>query len=133
MIAPGDHTKGTAAMKTTSFLAVLFMGLSGAWLGLRQFRIDDPAVAAGQAAFLQAGCATCHVITSLRGADGLVGPPLDRIASRTYLAGMLTNTPGNMHHWVKNPSQVNPATAMPDLHLSDDEVSSIVAYLLTLR
>ena len=42
------------------------------------------------------GCGSCHRIPGIAGADGLVGPPLDFISRRIYLAGVLRNTPQNM-------------------------------------
>jgi cytochrome c len=79
------------------------------------------------------GCATCHTIPGIRGADGLVGPPLDRIASRAFLAGRIQNTPQNMIHWVRFPKQVDPETAMPQMEISEQEGRDITAYLYTLR
>jgi hypothetical protein len=54
----------------------------------------------------------------VRGARGLVGPPLDGIANRVYLAGVLYNTPENMMLWVRAPRSVDPLTAMPDMGVS---------------
>src|SRR4051794_41968805 len=87
----------------------------------------------GRAAVIRNGCVTCHTISAIRGANGLVGPPLDRIASRTYIAGVLQNSPDNMTRWIRNPPGVDPLTAMPNLHLNDDEVHDIVGFLYTLR
>src|SRR4051794_29465655 len=53
----------------------------------------------GRAALTRYGCSTCHTIPGVRGAPALVGPPLDRIASRSYIAGVLTNTPDHMIRW----------------------------------
>ena len=39
------------------------------------------------------GCGACHVVPGIRGANGLVGPPLNQIARRVYLGGVLRNTP----------------------------------------
>ena len=38
-------------------------------------------------------CGSCHVIPGIRGANGLVGPPLTRMARRSYIAGRLPNRP----------------------------------------
>src|SRR5919202_5823376 len=69
----------------------------------------------GRAAISRYGCATCHTIPGIRGADALVGPPLTQIASRSYIAGVLPNTPENMVRWIENPPQVDRLTAMPNL------------------
>lgn len=79
------------------------------------------------------GCGACHTILEIPAGEALVGSPLNRIASRTYIAGVLTNPPENMRRWIKNPPAVDPLTAMPNLGLSDADVSDIVTYLYTLR
>jgi mono/diheme cytochrome c family protein len=79
------------------------------------------------------GCGSCHTISGVHGAIGLVGPPLDRIASRTYIAGVLENTPANMMRWIENPPAVDDKTAMPNLHLSKSEVRDVAAFVYTLR
>jgi hypothetical protein len=50
-------------------------------------------------ALRQRACGTCHVIPGVTGADALVGPPLDGIGTRRYIAGILPNTPDNMMQW----------------------------------
>ena len=79
------------------------------------------------------GCASCHTIPGVRGADSLVGPPLTRVASRTYVAGVLTNTPDNMIRWIKDPPGVDPLTAMPNLGVTDEDARDIASYLYTLK
>jgi cytochrome c len=79
------------------------------------------------------GCISCHVIPGVRGADGNVGPSLDRIATRIYIAGVRPNTPENMIRWINDPPAVDPLTAMPDLHLNDADIRDIAAFLYTLR
>jgi cytochrome c551/c552 len=87
----------------------------------------------GRALIGQYGCGSCHSIPGVRGANALVGPPLNRIANRTYIAGVLVNKPYNLIRWLKDPPGVDPLTAMPNLHIADDEAKSIAAYLYTLR
>jgi cytochrome c2 len=87
----------------------------------------------GAIAIRDHGCASCHTIPGIRGADSHVGPPLSRISQRTYLAGILQNTPENLVKWIQNPPQVDPQTAMPDMHLSEREARDIASYLYTLR
>ena len=79
------------------------------------------------------GCATCHTIPGVTGADALVGPPLTRIAIRTYIAGVMTNTPDNMVHWIRDPRGVDPLTAMPNLGVTDADARDIAGYLYTLK
>ena len=78
------------------------------------------------------GCASCHTIPGIPG-DANTGPPLDRIGSRVYIAGVLLNTPDNMLLWLRDPPTVDPKTAMPDVGATDDELRDIAAYLYTLR
>jgi cytochrome c1 len=79
------------------------------------------------------GCASCHTIPGIAGADALVGPPLDRIASRTYVAGVLVNTPENLVRWIQDPPGVDPLTAMPNLRVNEADARDIATFLSTLR
>lgn len=79
------------------------------------------------------GCQTCHTIPGVPGADGMVGPPLDRIASRSYLAGRLPNNPENLLRWIRDPQGISPGTAMPNLHVTEKDGRDIAAYLYTLK
>lgn len=78
-------------------------------------------------------CGSCHVIPGIRGARGVVGPPLTWMARRTYIAGRVPNQPEHMVQWVRDPHQVDPLTAMPNLKLSDQQARDVAAYLYTLR
>jgi cytochrome c len=79
------------------------------------------------------GCGGCHVVPGVTGAEGAVGPPLSGIASRSMLAGRLPNNPTNMIRWIRQPQEVEPGTAMPDLHVSESDGRDIAAYLYTLQ
>jgi putative membrane protein len=79
------------------------------------------------------GCGACHTIPGVNGANGLVGPSLDQIGRRTYIAGVLRNTPENLQEWLQNPQKFVPGVVMPNLGLSDDQSRNIAAYLSTLR
>jgi cytochrome c len=87
----------------------------------------------GRAAISRYGCSTCHTIPGVTGATALVGPPLDRIASRSYIAGVLPNTPDNMIRWIENPPGVDKLTAMPNLGVNDQDARDIACYLYTLK
>lgn len=88
---------------------------------------------AGKAKIEYYGCPTCHTIPGIAGANGLVGPPLNRIASRVYIGGVLTNTPDNMVRWLRDPHAVDRLTAMPNMHIPENDARDIAAYLYTLR
>lgn len=79
------------------------------------------------------GCATCHIVPGVRDVEGLVGPPLERIASRAYLAGRIENTPENMLRWIRFPKSVDPETVMPQIEMTEQDGRDITSYLYTLR
>ncbi len=83
----------------------------------------------GRQAIEDSGCGSCHRIPGVPGADGLVGPPLDAMGRRTFIAGQLANTPENMVRWLRDPQAVEPGTAMPDLGLTEAQARDITAYL----
>ncbi|HEX5237001.1 MAG TPA: c-type cytochrome [Sphingomicrobium sp.] len=89
----------------------------------------DPA--RGEAMFIQYGCGSCHAVSDVRTATGMVGPPLDGVALRMIIAGHLANNPQNMEKWIRNPQQVSPGTAMPDLHVGEQDARDITAFLYT--
>ena len=70
--------------------------------------------ARGKEVIRRYGCEACHSIPGVAGARGQVGPPLDGIANRTYLAGQLNNTPENLIRWIRDPQGIQPGTAMPE-------------------
>ena len=78
------------------------------------------------------GCGSCHVVPGVKDADGLVGPPLTSFGRRSYIAGQLPNNADNLQRWIRDPQEVEPGTAMPDLGVSTVDARDIAAYLLTL-
>jgi cytochrome c1 len=87
----------------------------------------------GAALIIANGCGTCHSIPGIAGARGNVGPPLDHIGTRVFIAGMLRNTPDNMVRWLKDPQAVIPGNAMPNMNLSDAQARDITTYLAGLQ
>jgi cytochrome c len=79
------------------------------------------------------GCAACHEIPGVDIARGRVGPSLQHIASRSYLAGKLPNSPQNMASWIQRPQDFLPHTAMPNMGISEADARDITAYLYSLR
>jgi cytochrome c2 len=79
------------------------------------------------------GCANCHIIPGIRGARGLVGPPLDHMRNRIFIAGLLRNTPDNMVAWLSDPQAIVPGNAMPNMRLQSDQARAITNYLYTLK
>jgi len=87
----------------------------------------------GREKMMHYGCPACHQIPGIQTAVGQVGPPLDHIARRTYLAGELPNTPQNMVRWIEKPRDLEPHTAMPDMGVTDVDARDISAYLYSLN
>jgi cytochrome c2 len=79
------------------------------------------------------GCNACHEISGVAGVRGLVGPSLDRIGERYYIAGEIPNTPSNLMLWIQHPRQVEPHTAMPEMGVTEQDSRDIAAYLYTIR
>jgi cytochrome c len=85
----------------------------------------------GEIALRQYACTTCHRIPGLVEARSDVGPALDGIARRRYLAGRVPNTPENMLRWIVAPESIKPGTAMPNLRVRDADALDMTAYLLS--
>jgi cytochrome c oxidase subunit II len=90
------------------------------------------AAADGKAIFSRSACIGCHTIEGT--SQGNVGPNLTHVGSRTTIAaGILQNTPEDMTRWLKDPPAAKPGSLMPNLHLSDNDISALVAYLESLK
>lgn len=87
----------------------------------------------GEEALREYGCSTCHTIPGVAGARGRVGPSLDGVASRMYIAGDLPNTPSQLMQWIADPPALRPDTVMPVTGVSDDDLRHIAAYLSRLQ
>jgi cytochrome c len=87
----------------------------------------------GKEVIARYGCGACHEIPGLPAANGLVGPSLEKIADRTYLAGQLENEPDNLVRWIREPQKVSPGSAMPNLNVTERDARDIAAYLYTAR
>lgn len=85
----------------------------------------------GRALFSAYGCGSCHALQGVPQAHGLVGPPLDGIATRAVIAGKLGNRPANLEQWLIDPQAVTPGTAMPRLGVSRADARDLAAFLYT--
>ncbi|MDR5835940.1 c-type cytochrome [Caballeronia sp. LZ034LL] len=83
----------------------------------------------GLEAIQRYGCGACHRIDGVPGAYGKVGPTLQKLGERAYIAGKLPNTPENVQTWIRFPQRVVPGNAMPDLGVSERDARDIAAYL----
>jgi cytochrome c oxidase subunit II len=91
-------------------------------------------------------CAVCHQVrTGDQGFTPGTGPNLTHLADRgTFGAGLYDLTETNLFDWLKNAREMKPGVIMPvfgcgepeaseSTCLSDEQISSIVDYLLTLK
>jgi cytochrome c oxidase subunit 2 len=108
-----------------------------AWLAAQQQgpAAIDPGNAdalAGQLLFTQRGCAGCHTVSGL--SPGIVGPDLTHLQSRSVFAGSIfAMNENNLRSWLRNPPGEKPGSVMPNLQLSEDDITKLIAYLETLK
>jgi cytochrome c len=115
--------------------AAVIMAMLGAACGdgVRSNSVSGGDPANGKLLLRQYACGSCHTIPGVENARGNVGPSLQAVGARIYLAGMLPNTPQNMTRWIRAPREVDPLTAMPDLQVPEQHARDMTAYLHTLR
>jgi cytochrome c oxidase subunit 2 len=104
-----------------------------AWIARQQQPPAQDANAAGQAVFQHNACISCHTVKGSV-ANGQFGPDLTHFASRDTLAsGSVPNTPANVRSFVSNPAHFKPGALMPPMHLNDQQLDAVTAYLTTLK
>ncbi len=113
--------------------ALCLLGACGESIERRAAAMTGGEPARGKEIIRRYGCEACHSIPGVAGARGQTGPPLDGIGSRPHLAGGLPNTPDNLMRWIRNPQEIQPGTAMPELGVTERDGRDIAAYLYTLR
>jgi cytochrome c oxidase subunit 2 len=87
----------------------------------------------GQAVFLSQTCSACHQVRGTNAA-GQVGPDLTHLATRQTLAAVtIPNSPAELAEWIRDPQHVKPGSKMPDLELTNADVTALVAYLGSLK
>lgn len=148
---PQDHVEGMRIPQPTRFgrravyLALALVVLIGAGI-YAGYKIKFTRDARSRAIALTAGdpdlgrdltkrygCAGCHTIPGVPGAQGKVGPTLDGFAARVYIGGVITNTPDNLIQWIEDPHSIDPKSAMPATGISRAEARHVAAYLYTLQ
>ncbi|HEY0421983.1 MAG TPA: c-type cytochrome [Rhodopila sp.] len=77
------------------------------------------------------GCGGCHTIPGVPGADGQVGPNLSGLRARVFVGGVARNDAANLIHWIVNPRDLSPRTAMPSTGISPAEARDVAAFLYT--
>ena len=88
---------------------------------------------AGRIALQAYDCGVCHRIPGVRGAKGLVGPPLDGFGTRIYIAGRFPNGEQTLMRWIMDAPRLEPLTAMPAVGVAEKDARDMAAYLLSLR
>jgi cytochrome c len=101
-----------------------------------EFRTDFPLGGdpdTGKHLLYSYACNSCHVIPGVGGGYSKAGPPLDRFGSRSYIAGVLPNTPDNAVRWIMDPQAISPGTAMPSMGITEVQARHMATYLAGLR
>jgi cytochrome c len=75
------------------------------------------------------GCAGCHTIPGVPGADGQVGAPLTQMRKRVFIAGALPNSASNLIDWIVQPEAHDPQSAMPLTGITRAEARDVAAWL----
>jgi cytochrome c oxidase subunit 2 len=87
----------------------------------------------GEQVFMKGSCIGCHTINNTK-AQGKIGPNLTHFSSRSIFAGgILANTPDNLTQWLTNPQAIKSGSLMPNLHLANNDIRLLVAYLGSLK
>jgi cytochrome c1 len=133
---------GTLVLRNKSrvCLVVLALAAAAAWLGIdawnswqqrdqvaRVLTQGDPSRALPL--MRRYGCAGCHTIPGIAGADGQVGGSLADIRKRVYIGGVADNTANDLLRWIVSPQSFSPHSAMPATGISEAEARDIAAYL----
>lgn len=113
----------------SAFLCMALLACTGCRSSTKSQRAG--AHPAAPALMIQYGCPTCHVIPGVPGAVGKVGPSLDSLAQRSYLAGTVPNTPPDLENWIMHPQLIHPGTAMPEMGVTPRDAEEIASFLQT--
>jgi cytochrome c2 len=108
------------------------------WSGSKPFddkHVDDGDPVRGRAIVTKGayGCTTCHAVPEVKAPRGVVGPPLDGMARRSFIAGRLPNKPGVLVAFLQDPPALVPETGMPNVGLRLEDARHVAAYLYTLE
>lgn len=87
----------------------------------------------GPVAIARYGCGACHVIPGIRGATGMVGPPLTGYGRRASVGGYLPNTADDLVVWIRDPQSIAPGNAMLNTGVDEQSARDIAAYLYARR
>jgi cytochrome c2 len=112
--------------------ALAHLALSGVPAPLSAAPIAGDA-ARGRALVARYHCGQCHDIPGAVASRGTLGPPLQGVTRRSYIAGAVPNRPDTLQRWLIDPASLDPATPMPAVGVNERDARDIVAYLATLE
>ena len=113
-----------------------------AWLEHNRGGADTPTdgtdAAEGLALFKAKGCIGCHTVDGV--SVGTFGPNLTHLYDRETFAGAIFDlNEENLRRWLRDPPAEKPMVqngknlGMPNLELTEDEITKLIAYLETLK
>jgi cytochrome c oxidase subunit 2 len=106
-----------------------------AWAAERRREAQPPTTATAHngAIVFARSCGACHTVMGTN-ALGRVGPDLTHFASRPLIGGgVLPNNATNLMRWITGAPTIKEGSRMPAIPLDAAELTSVVAYLQTLR
>ena len=139
---PGDYSGQCAQFCGTSHALMRFRVIADSssdwnmWVQKMQHPNIQPQSADAQAGFKvfsTAGCSACHTIdgTSFK---GTLGPNLTNLGMHESIAAAtLDNNTTNLARWLSDPPAVMPDVDMPNLHLTQDQIRQVSAYLEEMK
>lgn len=98
-------------------------------------------IAKGRELFQSKTCFSCHTVRGHFQGGSAAYPDLTHLGSRTTIAaGLLENHPEQLARWLLHPNEVKPGNRMwtegyekNNIQLTQDDVTALVAYLLSLK
>lgn len=93
----------------------------------------DPVAIQGKQLVTQGVCQGCHTIDGTN-MKGTIGPNLTHLFSRdTFAGGSYPLTQENMIIWLQDSGSMKPGNDMQNVHVPDQDLQAILAYLSTLH
>lgn len=107
-----------------------------AWVRNQRALPTDPVAgspaATGKELFTSKGCGGCHTVEGYT--RGELGPNLTHLMSRETFAGAIFPlTSDNLRAWLRDPPGEKPGAKMPNLGLTSEDITRLIAYLETLQ
>jgi len=105
-----------------AFLVIVFVLLTLSFRETASLQVTDVSVLRGKALYKEFDCAGCHRI---HGTGEAVGPDLSYV-------GDIHDRDWHVRHF-RNPKSVVPGSEMPAYGLSEQEMSALASYMMTLK